>query len=342
MVDISAILNVIAIYIYDKSKELIGTWINMVWLLLFPMIIIPYSDTVVLPFVSLLLLMYVVIIKSSNICLKIISIIILGCVTSFIYFLKPSSIIPFIAICVMGIFGIKNLKIKNILLMLLLAVSLCSSYAIIKTGLNSQDYIKIDASYKMPMTHFIEMGMKGQFGSYDQASVDAMKSSNKKKKERYIKSHIKETLTNRGWLGYIKFLLTKQGYNTADGTFGWLKEGNFIGNSSKDKPNTFKEYLYPDGKYLYDFKFIAQFIWLIGLVILLLGFNDRRYFVQVLRLSLIGAFVFLLIFEGGRSRYMIQFLPAIIMLITLLWDTSMQNLKRINDVLFNKENIISD
>lgn len=121
-----------------------------------------------------------------------------------------------------------------------------------------------------------------------------------------------------------------------------MKEGNFIGNSSKDKPNTFKEYLYPDGKYLYDFKFIAQFIWLIGLVILLLGFNDRRYFVQVLRLSLIGAFVFLLIFEGGRSRYMIQFLPAIIMLITLLWDTSMQNLKRINDVLFNKENIISD
>ena len=167
LVDISAILNVIAIYIYDKSKALIGTWINMVWLLLFPMIIIPYSDTVVLPFVSLLLLMYVVIIKSSNICLKIISIIILGCVTSFIYFLKPSSIIPFIAICMMGIFGIKNLKIKNILLMLLLAVSLCSSYAIIKTGLNSQDYIKIDASYKMPMTHFIEMSMKWQSGSYD-------------------------------------------------------------------------------------------------------------------------------------------------------------------------------
>ncbi|GET08883.1 hypothetical protein SY111_15070 [Ligilactobacillus agilis] len=73
-------------------------------------------------------------------------------------------------------------KSKNILLMLLLAVSLCSSYAIIKTGLNSQDYIKIDASYKMPMTHFIEMGMKGQSGSYDQASVGAMKSSNKKKR----------------------------------------------------------------------------------------------------------------------------------------------------------------
>lgn len=35
---------------------------------------------------------------------------------------------------------------------------------------------------------------------------------------------------------------------------------------------------------------------------------------MILKLSIIGSLMYLLLFEGGRSRYLIQFLPQIILL----------------------------
>lgn len=341
LVDLSAMLNLVAVYIIGNKYLIKGMLINIVWLMLFPMVLVPYSDTMVMPLVSLLLCVYIIESRCSNYIYKCIYSILMGFIIIFIYFIKPSAIIPIISIVICTIF-FKKINFQRVILSLLLLTSLFTFYTSINFYLNKQTYIKIDVSRKVPVIHFINIGMKGDRGAYDGETEMAISNLKPQEKIEYSKKSIINTLKSRGPVGYLKFLLMKQGYNTADGSLGWLQEGNFIISSSRHKSNIFKEYLYPDGKYLSDFKFVVQIIWIVALSILLLGFNDRRYFVQVLRLSLIGAFVFLLIFEGGRSRYMIQFLPAIIMLITLLWDTSMQNLKRINDVLFNKENIISD
>ncbi|OXE60580.1 hypothetical protein ADH69_08455 [Limosilactobacillus reuteri] len=37
----------------------------------------------------------------------------------------------------------------------------------------------------------------------------------------------------------------------------------------------------------------------------------------VIKLTILGGFIFLLLFEGGRSRYLIQFLPYLITLSSL-------------------------
>lgn len=45
-------------------------------------------------------------------------------------------------------------------------------------------------------------------------------------------------LKQLGIFGYIKFIIKKQGNNTADGTFGWLKEGHFFRENQKPTTKT--------------------------------------------------------------------------------------------------------
>ena len=78
-------------------------------------------------------------------------------------------------------------------------------------------------------------------------------------------------------------------------------------------------YIYPDGKRLFDFKFLAQLCWVILIGIILFGLSDREEFSQTMRLAIIGLMMFLLMFEGGRTRYLIQFLPCFIILASLCW-----------------------
>ncbi|KRK17519.1 hypothetical protein FD22_GL000936 [Loigolactobacillus coryniformis subsp. coryniformis KCTC 3167 = DSM 20001] len=46
----------------------------------------------------------------------------------------------------------------------------------------------------------------------------------------------------------------------------------------------------------------------------MLSFLERTFLFRVLRMTFFGLLIFLLFFEGGRSRYMIQFLPVIYIL----------------------------
>lgn len=69
---------------------------------------------------------------------------------------------------------------------------------------------------------------------------------------------------------------------------------------------------------MHDFYFIAQIWWIIWLGMLTFGTTkDYSKPKQMMRLAIIGGMLFLLLFEGGRSRYLIQFLPIFLMLATM-------------------------
>lgn len=60
-----------------------------------------------------------------------------------------------------------------------------------------------------------------------------------------------------------------------------------------------------------------QLIWIVisfGLFLSIIKVNTINWFILWMEITLFGAILFLMIFEGGRSRYLIQFLPAIISL----------------------------
>lgn len=330
LIDFSVIINILTVSVYNKIYKARAIWLHVILLFFFPMILVPYSDTFILPFVSLELLLFAGIIHSKRLIFTIVYAMILGPLTSFVYFIKPSAIIPVIAIVIMVILRLNRVGKKEILITALFLLMFISASIVISNFVATQKYIEINKHNNTPPIHFIDIGMSGQTGGYDMDSVNMMnKLKSPQQREKYSVHHIKQTLGKRGSLGYFKFLISKQGYNTSDGTFGWLREGNFIVASSKVHTNVFKQYLYADGKYLPDFNFWAQVLWIVALGILLLGFENRGLLEQTLRLGIIGGFIFLLLFEGGRSRYLIQFLPLFLVLLALINFSGIIKLKKL-------------
>lgn len=131
--------------------------------------------------------------------------------------------------------------------------------------ISNQKYVSIDKSLEIPSIHFVNMGMSGTTGAYNPHDALMMaKLPKKQDKIAYSKKMIRKRLKQRGFGGYISFLIRKQGYNTADGTFGWLGEGTFI--FTKIPASNWKwwaqTFTYPDGKNVSVFRFISQLIWI--------------------------------------------------------------------------------
>jgi hypothetical protein len=162
------------------------------------------------------------------------------------------------------------------------------------------------------------MGLQGS-GGYNDDDVNATRQFKtvKEKKEFNIKE-IKKRLSDYGFLGYMKFLLTKYRSNVTDGSFFFGREGGKLSfpevemNSSNKLIYFLKELYY--GKYVPLLRFCAQVIWVFMLFLSLVSHGRKGWYLMFLRLALIGGLLFLLIFEGGRSRYMIQFSPCIVVM----------------------------
>lgn len=324
LVSLTVFFDTLTIALIDVKKIASSLYIHAAWLFMFPMTLVPYSDLVVLPLVALLLLCYVVLTKKTHkIGLKLFSSLLMGAVLSSIYFIKPSAIIPIIAIIVMtGLYLLGGQTKFNKLTLVLIAafgISFITSYQLIKVNLAQQQYIKIEPHRTIPAIHFISMGVSGD-GGYNPNDAAAMdKQPSQAAMKQYSKDKLIERLKKLGPLGYLKFLVYKQYKNTADGTFAWLIEGHFMDTKPHGSglKRLIQEFIYPEGKYLADFRYAAQVWWITFIGIIVLGWREKSKFIQILKLGIIGGFIYLLMFEGGRSRYLIQFLPMFLLLAVL-------------------------
>ncbi|MFD1417721.1 TIGR03766 family XrtG-associated glycosyltransferase [Companilactobacillus keshanensis] len=346
-VDLSMVINLLSIMLI--KKRLLGTalYMHSAWLMVFPTIIMPYTDAWSLPLVSMYLFCYFVMYKTAKMdtVIEQISFMLAGVVFGFsvvlVYFVKPSAIIPVIAIVIIGILNWlikkKHLTIRGLVVtfaaLTLIGAGAGATYKIANDKIQNQTYIEIDKTRSIPAIHFMAMGVYGQ-GGYDWHQAVAMTFiPTEKQKSDYSVMMLKKRLKKLGAFGYFKFLIMKQRNNTADGTFGWLKEGHFFLDnqkpSNKGITNKLKNYIYLYGRHIADFRFAAQLWWITLLVIIALGFGPRNNLIQILRLSLVGGFIFLLLFEGGRSRYLIQYLPCVLLLGVLSFERAVSNIKRL-------------
>ena len=333
LVDFSAIINLITIFIFKRSDLGIGLYIHATWLAIFPSILMPYSDAWVLPFVSLTLLAAVIIGYTKTTPLsplfKSLTAIILGISAAIIYPLKPSAIIPIIAMAIVaGLTWLTkshhwtwNGMTMTLLVVLLVGGSASGSYFAINNAVQKQTYIKIDKSRAVPAVHFAAIAIYGDGGYSENQAVQMAVLPNSEQKVAYSEKMLTKRLKQLGPWGYLRFMVLKQRNNTADGTFGWLKEGHFFRENQKPSQkgfaNKLKNYIFLYGTNIADFRFIAQFWWVGLLTIIAFGWGEQLNFREILRLSLVGGFIFLLLFEGGRSRYLIQYLPCFLLLATL-------------------------
>ncbi|AVK63743.1 hypothetical protein C5Z26_06320 [Lactobacillus sp. CBA3606] len=341
-VDLSAVLNLFSVAVVQRRAVGAAIYIHCGWLAVFPSIIMPYTDAWGLPLVSFYLLCYFIMRKKTMpFAARGGAAVGFGISVILTYFMKPSSIIPVIAIVIIEalawLIQKRHFTAQGVLLMLAMAVLIgdsgAATYMIVNNKIQHQTYIKLDKSRSIPAIHFMAMGVYGEGGYSEKQAIKMAVLPTEKQKTDYSIKMLTTRLKKLGGLGYLKFLVLKQRNNTADGTFGWLREGHFFRESQKPSnqgiSNKLKNYIYLYGRHIADFRFAAQLWWIVLLVTIALGFGPRRDVIQMLRLAMVGGFMFLLLFEGGRSRYLIQYLPCLLLLFAFSFETALGNFQRL-------------
>lgn len=150
-------------------------------------------------------------------------------------------------------------------------------------------------------------------------------------KNEYVLKEIKRRLKGYTFLSFLDHLNYKHSLTVSGGTLGWPyrdvkheKTPYISPLYSWTKGKTFFEwirtyFLSTDKKEYRFYAIVKQYIWVVmsvGLVATLWEYSrDDR--VRFLSLAIFGGLAFLLIFEGGKTRYLIQFLPQILLLASL-------------------------
>ncbi|GAB2027628.1 hypothetical protein OfM2_15320 [Lactovum odontotermitis] len=200
----------------------------------------------------------------------------------------------------------------------------------------------------MPPTLWIAFGLTWQYddafgsriGVYNPQDVWNLTEipEYKKRQDESVKL-IEQRLKDFGLPGYLQFLYNKYDANTSDGTYGWgfYHQDFFMGqNLNKSKAlapfinssfgKFLRSFIYRNNPvdqtkdtstHVYVYRLLSQLVFIlmvIGVFLSVIRKEDYNFNHIWLLLTLMGGMAFLLIFEGGRSRYLIQFLPSIVLL----------------------------
>ncbi|WP_142429124.1 glycosyltransferase family protein, partial [Enterococcus faecalis] len=326
-------------FLYTATKRLFSHmiaylvfYLSILSLALSPLIIVPYTDIGAFTIVSFSMFLYSFInTKKQN---SLLFSMMLGICCAILYLIKPSAIIFIIAWSIVKFIDclqkkiqpINLAKVLNILIAFIFMFGTISSFSIYRS---TQTTIEFNKNEQYPMTHWMMMGLKGN-GGYNLSDSNATSSQKKyQDKKDYNIKVIKKRLKDYGPIGYTKFLLNKQYYNTAAGDFDWKDYGPRPMELDRDSNRSrFKIFLQDNyfqvGKWTSFMKLYMQIMWLItiiGMFITGCSFNMKKIDEKelIIKLTIIGAMMFLLLFEGGRSRYLIQFLPFFYLLSAIGW-----------------------
>ena len=214
-----------------------------------------------------------------------------------------------------------------------------------------KNYIYEDVGYvqnkeiQFTALHFLMMGLNEEStGSY--ASGDVAISGNVSLLEDRTQKQIEvsmERLKEKGFIGYIDFLLRKMVMTFNDGTFGWGREGAYTPNvypiyTDASYVAFVRELFMPNYMYSGQFNTYSQTVWLLIIFCIpgvCLMEKEKREVCMPILVSMLGIIFYLMLFEA-RARYLICFLPVIIMTAALGMKQYYEMLKMVVGYLCNK------
>lgn len=225
----------------------------------------------------------------------------------------------------------KSLRISRAgiihLLVLLCGLFLCVG---VVSGLKKQDVVvHVDPAKALPSSHYMAMGMVQDGGYYYPDVVLNNSIKDPKKRSRANVKLIKQRLKRRGAAGYLAFLYRKNKLNTMDVTFGWgidagagylIPSGRFQTWLIKRIPQkifmSFDQNLQRvvANRAWNGWAIVFQLAWIVVTLGLLANSFATGPHEFLLKLAITGGLLFLLLFEGGRSRYLVQFLPFFVLI----------------------------
>lgn len=303
-------------YLHYQSATMLG--LGVVLLGVTPWAVIPYSDIPAFSLTSFTITALLAFYNANSLKKRYCYAGVSGLFIGLDYLVKPSLIITIIAFVIVALVNIKRFKLNwNVLGAIgVMVVIPFVMFIGISVYQQHNSYLRIDSSKAVPMMHFAAMGATGN-GAFNEEDVRRDTSIKDPVKKRRVDTQIwKRRVKKMGWTGYQAFLLKKQIANTADGTFAWGVEGHFL-KLFKNRPSSLGQRLFytQNGpNYNSAVKILLQLLWMGTLFAALFAVGDDSFIGLLAKYATVGFFLFLLLFEGGRSRYVIQFLPFILLL----------------------------
>ncbi|GAF38635.1 integral membrane protein [Agrilactobacillus composti DSM 18527 = JCM 14202] len=179
---------------------------------------------------------------------------------------------------------------------------------------------KLNPALRMPPTHFIAMGLTliGGFNpedtkaSYEAPTYQARDEMNRQK--------IKTRLKNYGVWRYLNFLILKFNNNIGNGNFTWDGDVTFRAKNNPRPLNLISRFSralnYGKAKLRDPMRFVNQITWILLLLMswvsVLANPKTGRWLLRTCQLTVVGVLIYLLIFEGGTSRYVFMWLPCFV------------------------------
>lgn len=342
-------LNGTAFILYQAGKQFFSQKVADVTFLLYmgllgfsPYGMAMYTDILGLPFLAYQLYLSLAILKSDKPDSR--QILLLGLVSGLAMIWRSTAVITIIALVILLLLKQAYVKMGKVLLLFTLSFGLV--FGGLSLAVKQQTAVPLIEGEDLSKSalNFINLGLT--YSGTDQEDMkqgllqylpkeERSRYNNGMFKKDYVIKEIKRRLSEYTPLTFMGHLLYKQTATVGDGTLGWIYR-------DPDKEKT--AYVSP----LYEtwgripvlaafretvtnrygvgnpaFALIKQMIWVLmalGLVFALLretGQNSPRF----LTLAIFGGLLFLLIFEGGKGRYLIQFMPQILLLSALGWET---------------------
>lgn len=314
----SGVLTFFSVYKLSKRKRVayLAWFLFLILCGLSPWVVIPYTDTVGLFVISIVLFLY----STEKIP------VLLGFFLMTGYYIKPCVLIFGIASAISVIPEITDWvkekrakgagkQIKKLVIRFgLIIAGMVLGFVFVKVCVKL-NHIEIDSNKTFNMSQFIMMGLNeesnGVINPEDQSFSLSIENPKERTRENLRVSL--ERIKEMGFPGLMRHSARKILTSYNDGTFAWGSDGQFfdqmIWTGHPKIEDVFRSFYYPGGNRYNLFLNIMQSIWMGVLVFSIMGGmwgNDKQS--NTMMLTLIGALLFELFFEP-RARHLLVELP---------------------------------
>lgn len=204
----------------------------------------------------------------------------------------------------------------------------CVSFLFLSGGLsyslNHQNTVNYQPNQSRMLLYFIDLGLTYSGNIHAEIPQSVLEAKGEDRNKEALKD-IQNRLENYNFSSFTGHLFYKYYWITGEGMFGWFQERVLNEETRLDIPwlNKIQEtafarwirsYVYVSGENYFLYAGAMQLVWIliaVGLVFGAIFFKRTNTFGLWMEITLFGGILFLMIFEGGRTRYMIQFLPSI-------------------------------
>ena len=343
--------DITAVFLYKAGKKhfgpAVGDGVFTFYVLLLgfsPFFMAMYTDILILPLVSLQLLLGLDLLKEEERRVRLRKSVLLGFLTAVAMLFRPTTVILLVGLWVVIFFKSSWRQWLPSLAVLGLAFAVpfgIGSYAV--KHQTQVPLVKGEGLAKGPLL-FINLGLTytgTDQWDMKQGLLEYIPESERKNYNNgmFATENVKKEIVRR-WKAYtpmsfLDHMEYKQRWSVMDGTLDWMYykdvdeektpyvsplyervKGNAVATWIR---NHFISFDHEDYKGHAIFK---QLVWIgmaIGLVLVFLRFRIEDWDLNFMTLAIFGGLLFLAIFEGGKTRYLIQFLPQILMAATLGW-----------------------